>query len=167
TWVGALVLVGVGAPVLWVSMRRPARVESVREPAIPGADDRHRELEALNARLFDEARQSAGQYQALFEVAGLVSSSLDVERVLDLIVDRCQALVGVASVGIFKLDPETGALTYERGSGLSAEFVRALRLRAGEGTTGRAVRDRTPAWTADILADRAIALTAGSRDPVT
>jgi GAF domain-containing protein/CheY-like chemotaxis protein len=118
------------------------------------------------ARLFAEARRSAAEYQALFELAGLVGSTLDLERVLDLIVDRSRALMGVASVGIFRLDPEAGTLVYERGAGLSPEFVGAMRVRIGEGTTGKAVRDRMPVWTADIRADRDISLAPDTRDLV-
>ncbi len=119
-----------------------------------------------NARLFAEAKRSAADYQALFEVAGLVGSTLDFERVLDLIVDRSRALLGVASAGIFKLDAEAGVLVYERGVGLSQEFVGALRVQVGEGTTGMAVRDRKPVWTADIQADRGIPLGPETRDLV-
>ena len=119
-----------------------------------------------NARLFTEAKRSAAEYQALFEVAGLVGSSLDFDRVLDLIVDRSRVLMGVASVGIFRLDPETSALVYERGVGLSPEFAGALRVRVGEGTTGKAIRDGKSVWTADILADAGISLAPGTRDLV-
>ncbi|HXJ84866.1 MAG TPA: GAF domain-containing protein, partial [Candidatus Methylomirabilis sp.] len=119
-----------------------------------------------HSRLYTEAKRSAEEYQALFEVARLVGSTLDFDRVLDLIIDRCRALVGVASVGIFKLDPEAGSLVYERGVGLSPEFLGALRVRVGEGTAGKAVRDRQPVWTKDILADLGISLTPDTRDLV-
>ena len=119
-----------------------------------------------NARLYAETKRTATEYQALFEVAGMVGSTLDVERVLDLIVDRSRALIGVASAGIFKLDAEAGVLVYERGVGLSQEFVGALRVRVGEGTTGMAVRDRKPVWTADIQADTGIPLGPDTRDLV-
>jgi GAF domain-containing protein/ActR/RegA family two-component response regulator len=119
-----------------------------------------------NARLFAEARRSAAEYQALFEVAGLVGSTLDVDRVLDLIVERGRALMGVASIGIYRLDPDADGLVYERGVGLSPEFVGALRVRIGEGTTGKAMRDRKPVWTADILADIGISLAPDTRDLV-
>ncbi|HYB41628.1 MAG TPA: GAF domain-containing protein, partial [Candidatus Methylomirabilis sp.] len=119
-----------------------------------------------NARLFAEAQRSAAEYRALFEVAGLVGSTLDAERVLDVIADRCRALMGVASVGIFELEADTGALVYERGVGLSPGFVRALRVQVGEGTTGRAVAERAPVWSADLLADPAITLAPQTRDLV-
>ncbi len=116
-----------------------------------------------NARLFAEAKRSAAEYQALFEVGALVGSILDVNRVLDLIVDRCRALLGVAGAGVFRLDPAGGYLSYERGIGLSPEFVRALRVEVGEGTTGKAVEQRAPVWTADLLADPFIPLSADTR----
>ena len=119
-----------------------------------------------NARLFAEARRNAADYQALFEVAGLVGSTLDPERVIDLIVDRSRALMGVASAGIFKLDADTGVLVYARGVGLSPAFVSTLQLRVGEGTTGKAARDRIPVWTADIRTDATISLAPDTRDLV-
>jgi GAF domain-containing protein len=119
-----------------------------------------------NASLFAEAKRSAAEYQALFEVAGLVSSTLDIEPLLDLVVERCRQLMGVAAAGIVKLDTDTGVFTYERGVGLSHDFVRALRVQPGEGTSGRAGRDRAPAWSADILEDPAIDLTPETREMV-
>ena len=111
-----------------------------------------------NARLYNEASRSAAEHQALLEVGGLVGSTLKVERVLDLIVERARALLGVRSAGIFKLDPPAGVLAYERGIGLSPEFIRSLRVPLGEGTSGKAIRYRAPAWTPDILNDTAVVL---------
>jgi GAF domain-containing protein/CheY-like chemotaxis protein len=174
-WLGGLLAVGAAtlALVTWVLVRAGA------PPAPPGDGDGKasgpmpeplhgpgRELEALNARLLADAKQSAAEYQALYEVAGLVGSTLDVDRLLDLIVDRCRALTGVASAGIFRLDTDTGLLAYERGIGLSPEFVNALRVRVGEGTTGKAVGDRKPVWSADLLNDSTITLGPETRDLV-
>ena len=44
--------------------------------------------------------------------------------------------------------------------------IRQLRVRVGEGTTGMAVRDRKPVWTADIQADSGIPLGPDTRDLV-
>jgi GAF domain-containing protein/ActR/RegA family two-component response regulator/anti-sigma regulatory factor (Ser/Thr protein kinase) len=118
------------------------------------------------ARLFSEARRSAAEYQALFEVGALVSSVLDVDRVLDLIVDRCHALLGVAGAGVFRLDAAEGYLLYERGIGLSPEFLRAVRIGIGEGTTGKAVQERIPVWSEDLLSDTSITLSEETRAQV-
>ncbi|HJR04151.1 MAG TPA: GAF domain-containing protein, partial [Methylomirabilota bacterium] len=111
-----------------------------------------------HARLFDEATRNAAQYQALLEVSGAVSSTLDVDRVLDLVLDRCRALLGVAAVGVMRVDRESGVVAYERGRGLSPDFIASLRMRLGEGTTGRAIEQRVPVWSEDVLNDPALAI---------
>ncbi|MEX2222275.1 MAG: GAF domain-containing protein [Candidatus Rokuibacteriota bacterium] len=116
-----------------------------------------------HARLFDEATRNAAQYQALFEVSGVVSSTLEVDRVLDLVVDRCRALLGVAGLGIFRFDRATDRVMYERGRGLSPEFMAAGGVPLGEGTTGLAVERREPVWSEDVLNDPAVPVSAATR----
>ena len=116
-----------------------------------------------NARLFADASRGAAEHQALFEVAGLVGSTLQVERVLDLIVERARALLKVRAAGIFKLDARSNLLGYERGMGLSPEFIRSLRVRAGEGTSGKALQYGAPVWSSDLLSDPTLALSEETR----
>jgi GAF domain-containing protein/CheY-like chemotaxis protein/anti-sigma regulatory factor (Ser/Thr protein kinase) len=110
--------------------------------AFEGLLHRTRRLEALNA-----------EYRALVEVAAAIGSTLDVQSVLDIIVDRCRALLGAGAAGVFRFDRETGTLVYDRGIGLSPDFVEHLRVSPGEGTTGRSYLEQRPVWTSDILAD--------------
>ncbi len=116
-----------------------------------------------NARLFGEARGRAAEYRALFEVAGIISSTLDVQRVLDVIVERGRALLDAGAAGIFRFDPERGGLVYERGVGLSSEFIESVVLAPGSGTTGRSYLESHPVWTADILADAEVSLPEAAR----
>jgi GAF domain-containing protein/DNA-binding response OmpR family regulator len=119
-----------------------------------------------NARLYAEASRSAAEHQALFEVAGLVGSTLNVDRVLDVIVERACALLRVRAAGIFKVDPQSDVLVYERDRGLSREFIDSLRILVGEGTSGKALQHRAPAWSFDLLNDPAVALSEQTRDLV-
>jgi GAF domain-containing protein/CheY-like chemotaxis protein len=123
----------------------------------------HAAIAINNAQLFTEAQQSAARYRALFEVSGALASSLELDQILDAIVERCQGLTGAAAAGIFRFDPETGLQTYERATGVSSDFLRGLRVRLGEGTAGRAIRERKPVWSADILNDAAIPLSTDTR----
>jgi len=123
----------------------------------------HAAIAIDSAQLFTEAQQSAARYRVLFEVSGALASSLELDHILDIIVEGCQGLTGAAAVGIFRAEPDTGLLTYARATGVSSEFVRDLRLRVGEGTAGRAFRERSPVWTEDILNDPAIPLSADTR----
>ncbi|HEX9125023.1 MAG TPA: GAF domain-containing protein, partial [Methylomirabilota bacterium] len=123
----------------------------------------HAAIAINNAQLFAEARQSAARYRALFEVSGALASSLELDQILDAIVERCQGLTGAAAAGIFRYDPESGLQTYARAAGVSSDFLRGLRVRLGEGTAGRSVRERRPVWSADILNDPAIPLSTDTR----
>ena len=116
-----------------------------------------------HARLFADANRNAAQYQALLEVSSVVSSTLEPDRVLDLVVDRCRALLGVVGLGVFRLERATGVMVCERGRGLSPEFMGSLRVRVGEGTTGRAVDRREPVWTEDVLNDPGVPMSEGTR----
>jgi GAF domain-containing protein/CheY-like chemotaxis protein len=123
----------------------------------------HAAIAIDNAQLFTETQQSAARYRALFEVSGALASSLDLDLILDAIVERVQVLTGAGAAGIFRVEGNTGLLTYARAAGVSSEFLPGLRVRVGEGTAGRAIRERRPVWTADILDDPAIPLSTDTR----
>ncbi len=123
----------------------------------------HAAIAIDNAQLFTEAQQSAARYRALFEVSGALASSLELDQILDAIVERVQGLTGAGAAGIFRADGDTGLLTYARATGVSSNFLRGLRIRMGEGTAGRAIRERRPVWTADVLNDPAIQLSTDTR----
>src|SRR5712692_308268 len=105
-----------------------------------------------NVRLFKELEartgeltQSVEKLTALGEVSRAVSSTLDVETVLDTIVSRASQLAGAAGCSIFEYD----AATHND----DTEFVAALRavpLRKGEGLMGRAAEMREPIQIPDI-----------------
>ncbi len=116
-----------------------------------------------NARLYADASRSAAEHQALLEVAGLTGSTLKVERVLDTIVERARALLKVRAAGIFRVDEAADLLVYERGIGLSPEFIRSLHVRPGEGTSGKALQYRAPAWSSDLLNDPTVTLSDEAR----
>jgi len=113
-----------------------------------------------NVRLFKELEartgeltQSVEKLTALGEVSRAVSSTLDVETVLDTIVSRASQLAGADGCAIFEYDE--GAQQFELRSthNLDAAFVAALRavpLRKGEGLMGRAAEMREPIQIPDI-----------------
>jgi GAF domain-containing protein/CheY-like chemotaxis protein len=124
----------------------------------------HAAIAIDNAQLFAQAQASAARYRALFEISRALASALEPDLILDAIVERCQSLTGAAGAGIFRVDPDTRMLGYLRAVGMTAEFVHSLRVRIGEGTAGRAVRDRLPVWTEDILSDPTVPLEPGTRE---
>jgi signal transduction histidine kinase len=100
-----------------------------------------------NVRLFNELNartrqltRSVGELQALGEVGQAVSSTLDVETVLDTIVARVTKLTGMDGGAIYEYDDKRGEFHLHSANGLPADVVDALRaspIRKGEGALGK------------------------------
>jgi signal transduction histidine kinase len=113
-----------------------------------------------NVRLFKELQartgeltQSVEKLTALGEVSRAVSSTLDVETVLDMIVSRASQLAGAAGCSIYEYDEAAEQFELRATHHYDTEFVEALRgspLRKGEGLMGRAAEMREPVQVSDI-----------------
>jgi GAF domain-containing protein/anti-sigma regulatory factor (Ser/Thr protein kinase) len=113
-----------------------------------------------NVRLFKELEartgeltQSVEKLTALGEVSRAVSSTLDVETVLDTIVSRASQLAGADGCSIFEYDAAAEQFELRATHNVDTAFVEALRavpLRKGEGLMGRAAEMREPIQIPDI-----------------
>jgi GAF domain-containing protein len=66
-----------------------------------------------NATLYDNVRSNLTQLAYLNEVGGALTSSLDLEQVLQIIMEGVTSLVGVERASIFLIDETTGDLVLE------------------------------------------------------
>jgi GAF domain-containing protein len=115
-----------------------------------------------NVRLFKELQARTGeltrsvdQLTALGEISQAVSSTLDVETVLQTIVSRASQLAGADGCAIYEYDAATEAFHIRATHNLDPALVETLRaspLRKGEGAMGRAAETREPTQIADIAA---------------
>jgi GAF domain-containing protein len=113
-----------------------------------------------NVRLFKELQARTGELTesvekltALGEVSQALSSTLEVETVLDAIVAHASQLAGAAGCSIYEYDEAAEQFELRATHGYDARFVEALRaapLRRGEGLMGRATELREPAQIPDI-----------------
>ena len=113
-----------------------------------------------NARLFKELQartaeltRSVGQLTALGEISRAVSSTLDVETVLQTVVSRASQLAGSDGGAIYEYDDATREFHIRATHNLDPALVGALRaspLHRGEGAMGRAAETRQPVQVADI-----------------
>ncbi len=110
-----------------------------------------------NARLYQETRQRERDATLLLEVTRKLSSTLELDAVLDLVSDGVIAALGCAAAGVYRWDATRGGLVFVRGRNHSERFARPRLIRAGEGIAGRAYAERRPAWTSDRLADPTVA----------
>jgi signal transduction histidine kinase len=117
-----------------------------------------------NVRLFNELQartrdltRSVAELQALGEVSRAVSSTLDLETVLNTIVTRAVQLSNANGGVLYEYDEATQGFSRIRGGhGLDDDLVEVLSaspLRLGEGAAGRAVALQAPVQVADVLAE--------------
>ena len=113
-------------------------------------------LQELQARTGELAR-SVEELKALGEVSRAVSSTLDLETVLNTIATRAVQLSNAKGGVIYEYDEATQELSRIRGAhGLDddlGDMLRATPLRLGEGAAGSAAARRTPVQIIDVLAE--------------
>ncbi len=115
-----------------------------------------------NVRLFKELQartqeltRSVGELRALGEVGQAVSSTLDLETVLTTIVSRAVQLSGTDGGSIYEYDEAAEEFALRATHNLDEEYVelrRGIRLKRGEGVTGRMALARGPVQVPDITA---------------
>ena len=114
-----------------------------------------------NVRLFQELDdrtrelvESVEELKALGEVGQAVSSSLDLETVLETIVARAVDLSGTDCGVIYEYDEAAQEFNLRASHRMEAEAVEALRaarIRLGEGAMGQAAMTRAPVQIPDTL----------------
>jgi signal transduction histidine kinase len=98
----------------------------------------------------------------LGDVGQTISSTLDLEKVLETIVSHAVQLSGTDCGVIYEYDEDTKEFHLRASHRMEAEAVEAVRatpVRVGEGATGRAVIMREPVQVPDILDQRDYAAT--------
>jgi signal transduction histidine kinase len=113
-----------------------------------------------NVRLLQELQErtrelgrSVEELKALGEVSRAVSSTLDLEVVLQTIVSRASQLAGADGCAIYEYEEGAEEFQVRATHNFDASFVEALQampLRKGEGAMGRATEAREPLQIADI-----------------
>jgi signal transduction histidine kinase/putative methionine-R-sulfoxide reductase with GAF domain len=155
-----------GAPIGMIGVGR-------REP-MPFTDEQIKLLETFadqaviaieNTRLFQELEQrtrelarSVEELKALGEVGQAVSSTLDLQELLETVVAHADRLSGTDGGSIYEYDEAT-ELFYLRATRAFdaelAEILRATPLKMGEGSVGRAAATRGPVQIPDIAEEGA------------
>lgn len=110
-------------------------------------------VERLRAE--NSERQRAQELLAIHRISLDITSLLDQQQVLELIVRKAAEISNTGASGLFSLQPD-GRYCLVAASGVSDEFIRAVNLRglSPEGSAvGRAIQLRGPYQITDILED--------------
>ena len=112
-----------------------------------------------NARVYELSERRRQAAEALADVGRLVTQSLDPDVVAQRIADSVLALFGARASAILRIDPVFGDLLVIAVSGEATPGVaRGLGLPAGIGVANRAVHERRPVVTADLLDDPSVTI---------
>ena len=107
-----------------------------------------------NARLFEETRRRLRESEALFQVGKAITSVLDLEKLLQLIINSAVETIGPAERGVIHLlDEASGELHPKALAGKSLGALRERKMRIGEGIAGLAIAEGETINVSDIEAD--------------
>ncbi|MBI1964045.1 MAG: GAF domain-containing protein, partial [Candidatus Rokubacteria bacterium] len=150
---------------LLIVIRTAPRPYTDQDEAILSRLADHAAAAIQNARLYAESAARRQSAEALAEVGRVLAGSLDVRRVLDLIVDRSCALLGSerSAVALVATDPSAPDVRFVASRGLSADFHALRPVHSRDGTTALALAERRAVWSADLLNDPAFDLSPTTR----
>ncbi|MHC1724424.1 MAG: GAF domain-containing protein [Syntrophobacteraceae bacterium] len=101
----------------------------------------------------DECPGRQSELKTLVELSALISSSLDIQTVLDNAMTCAQMSMNAEASAIFELDRERGELFFRIALGNTAEKAKELRLKIGEGIAGWVVQSGQPLIVSEAIDD--------------
>ena len=100
-----------------------------------------------------DLKERLEEYESLLETSVELAGSLDLERVLELAMDRAEKLCNAETSSIWELDAGRGELFFRVVRGTAAEEIRDRRMPVGEGIVGRVALSGRSEIVEDVTAD--------------
>jgi len=133
------------------------------DPAVTYADEQLSFFSAIadqaaaildKARLYREMGERAQQLAALNEVGKVITSTLDLQAVLGLIMSKAVELLQAEAGSLVLVDRDTGELVFEVTAGPGSANLVGIRLPPGTGVVGTVVREGRPVTIKDARSDQ-------------
>ena len=106
------------------------------------------------ARLYREMEERAQQLAALNEVGSVITSTLDLQAVLDLITGKAVELLQAEAGSLVLVNQDTGELVFEFTAGPGSSNLVGTRLPPGTGVVGAVVDEGKPVIIRDAQVDQ-------------
>jgi len=107
--------------------------------------------------VFEDIALAHREIYALYEIAQTMGTSLDVSDTMALISSKLSSLVPFSSCALFLFDEEVDTLRCRFATGVEADAIGAMSVRAGQGLSGWVARNRRPLVNAQPSAEFAAA----------
>ncbi|MDA8096284.1 MAG: HD domain-containing protein [Clostridia bacterium] len=98
-----------------------------------------------------ELRQRISELETVLEVGREITSTLDVDRIMDLVLDACMGAVNAEAGTLWIL--EDAHLLPLAVRGPKADRLKGLKLKQGEGLAGQVCENREPVFVEDVTRD--------------
>ncbi len=106
-----------------------------------------------NAMLHEEMEHHLAEVSTLLTLAHQITSSLDLNNILDRIVHILRKVFDCRACCIFLFDEESQTLEIKAASGVKSQWLTEARMRVGEGIGGKVARDATSIYIPDSRQD--------------
>ncbi len=106
-----------------------------------------------NANLYRDARRSAIEQELLYEVSKTLSSTLNIDEVLRLVLDSLKKIVKFNAGGIFLTDESKGELSTAYASGYDYGQDQFMQIKIGQGLVGWVARTGEAVIVDDVSKD--------------
>lgn len=107
-----------------------------------------------NASLIEMLKDKASRLNVLLEIGKALNSTLKLQDLLDLIIDKAIEVTRASSGSIMLCDRKEGRLVIRSARGLSAEVMKNVRLKIGEGVTGWVAEKGEALLVPDVFKDQ-------------
>ena len=125
---------------LLARVRSLVRIRELHEQVQAQAE----QLAEWNKTLERRVQEQLAQLTSLLEVSQLLTSSLEIDELLRLILAAVSRLMEADSSSLLLVDATTNDLVYRVPVGAADDRLREVRLKAGEGVAGWVVKERRP-----------------------
>ncbi|MBN1259544.1 MAG: GAF domain-containing protein [Anaerolineae bacterium] len=106
-----------------------------------------------NAQLYQGEQQRNAEMAVLHRTGQLITSSLNLNEVLEIIIGEAKALLHAEGVSILLYDRINDELVFRAAVGPHAESTRGMRFSGSEGIAGWALREQQPVLVSDVQQD--------------
>ncbi|MGQ9811438.1 MAG: SpoIIE family protein phosphatase, partial [bacterium] len=106
-----------------------------------------------NAALYQRVKREIKERELLYEVSKRISSSLDLNEVMGLILDSLQEVVRYDAGGIYLVDPDSSQIVAVTTRGYDPEAEKRVELKFGEGIVGWVANNQNPVIVPNVSRD--------------
>lgn len=124
-----------------------------RDQALVKAIAEQAAIAVENARLLRESRRQTQAMRNLVETAQVLSSTLDPNKLLQLLLEQALRHLHLEAASIALTDTARQELVFQMAAGVASEKMLGLRIKLGQGIAGWVAQNRQPVIVPDVRSD--------------